>query len=64
MLTWLAGLACLVTLWTRFGAPADDNFTGSDPGQISRDGHIALPCPDLLKTFWCGCDERAILGSA
>ena len=26
LLTWILGVACLITLWTRFGAPAQDNF--------------------------------------
>jgi len=33
LIVWLAGVACLVTLWTRFGAPAQDNPGNSDPGQ-------------------------------
>ena len=33
VLAWIAGLACLVTLWTRFGAAAQNSFTGNDPGQ-------------------------------
>ena len=30
---WVAGVACLITLWMRFGAAADNSFTGSDPGR-------------------------------
>ena len=48
VLTWLAGLACLVTLWTRFGAPADDNFTGSDPGQALISQHFPRASGDTL----------------
>ena len=33
-------MACLITLWTRFGAPADDNFAGSDPGQTLLNQHF------------------------
>jgi uncharacterized membrane protein YdfJ with MMPL/SSD domain len=48
VLTWLAGLACLVTLWIRFGAPADDNFTGSDPGQALISQHFPRASGDTL----------------
>jgi uncharacterized membrane protein YdfJ with MMPL/SSD domain len=34
VLVWIAGVAALITLWTRFGAPAQNDFTGSDPGQV------------------------------
>ena len=33
VLAWIAGLACLVTLWMRFGAAAQNSFTSNDPGQ-------------------------------
>jgi len=33
LLAWLAGVACLITLFISYGAPARDNFTGRDPGQ-------------------------------
>ncbi len=37
---WLLGVACLITLWTQFGAPSQDNFTGSDPGQTLLNQHF------------------------
>src|ERR1035441_9437405 len=40
LLTWIVGVACLITLWTRFGAPAQDSFTGSDPGQTPLNQHF------------------------
>jgi len=33
MLAWIAGVACLITLWMRFGAPAQNSFAVNDPGQ-------------------------------
>ena len=33
LLAWLGGVACLITLFISYGAPARDNFTGRDPGQ-------------------------------
>src|SRR5262245_37555490 len=48
LLTWLAGVACLITLWTAFGAPAQDNFTGSDPGQALLNQHFPRQSGDTL----------------
>src|SRR5215470_18121234 len=48
LLTWIAGLACLVTLWTRFGAPADNTFTASDPGQTLLNQHFQRQSGDAL----------------
>ena len=45
---WLAGVACLITLWTRFGAPAQDNFSGSDPGQALLNKHFPHASGDTL----------------
>jgi putative drug exporter of the RND superfamily len=45
---WLAGVACLITLWTRFGAPAQDDFTGGDPGQALPSQHFRQPSGDTL----------------
>ena len=36
VLAWIAGVACLVTLWMRFGAAAQNSFTSNDPGQRGR----------------------------
>ncbi len=33
LIVWIAGTACLITLWIRFGAGYDNSFGGSDPGQ-------------------------------
>ncbi|MGH3274199.1 MAG: MMPL family transporter, partial [Streptosporangiaceae bacterium] len=48
VVTWLAGLACLITLWTRFGAPADDNFGTADPGQAVLNAHFHRQSGDAL----------------
>jgi uncharacterized membrane protein YdfJ with MMPL/SSD domain len=48
LFVWLAGVACLITLWTRFGAPAQDNFGGSDPGQALLNKHFPHASGDTL----------------
>jgi len=48
LLAWLAGVACLITLWTAFGAPAQDNYSGSDPGQALLDQHFHRQSGDTL----------------
>jgi putative drug exporter of the RND superfamily len=48
LLTWLAGVACLITLWAFYGAPAQDNFTGSDPGQALLNQHFHRAAGDTL----------------
>ncbi|HEY1643761.1 MAG TPA: MMPL family transporter [Streptosporangiaceae bacterium] len=48
VVAWLAGLACLITLWTRFGAPADDNFGTADPGQTLINAHFHRQSGDAL----------------
>jgi uncharacterized membrane protein YdfJ with MMPL/SSD domain len=48
LLGWLLGVACLITLWTRFGAPAQDNFAGSDPGQTLLNQHFPRQSGDTL----------------
>ena len=48
LFVWLAGVACLITLWTRFGAPAQDNFSGSDPGQSLLNKHFPHASGDSL----------------
>jgi uncharacterized membrane protein YdfJ with MMPL/SSD domain len=45
---WIVGLACLVTLWTRFGAGYDNNFSGSDPGQAILNAHFQRQSGDQL----------------
>jgi uncharacterized membrane protein YdfJ with MMPL/SSD domain len=45
---WLAGTACLIALWIRFGAPADNSFGGSDPGQAVLDAHFHRQSGDQL----------------
>ena len=47
-LTWIVGVACLITLWTRFGAPAQNSFTGSDPGQTLLNQHFHRQSGDTL----------------
>jgi uncharacterized membrane protein YdfJ with MMPL/SSD domain len=46
--TWLVGLACLITLWTRFGAPGDNNFGTADPGQTLLNQHFHRQSGDTL----------------
>ncbi len=48
LLVWIAGLACMITLWTRFGAAADDSFGGSDPGQALLNAHFHRQSGDVL----------------
>jgi len=48
VLVWIAGVAALITLWTRFGAAAQDDFTGSDPGQVLLNQHFARQSGDTL----------------
>ena len=48
LLTWIVGVACLITLWTRFGAPAQDSFSGSDPGQALLNEHFQRQSGDTL----------------
>ena len=58
LFVWLAGVACLITLWTRFGAPAQDNFSGSDPGQSLLNKHFPHASGDSLTL---AIDSRAPL---
>ena len=48
LVAWVIGVACLITLWTRFGAPAQDNFTGNDPGQTLLNQHFHRQSGDTL----------------
>jgi uncharacterized membrane protein YdfJ with MMPL/SSD domain len=48
VLAWVVGVACLVTLWMRFGAAAQNDFTGSDPGQTLLNEHFAPQSGDTL----------------
>ena len=48
VLVWVAGVAALITLWTRFGAAAQDDFAGSDPGQAVLNQHFARQSGDTL----------------
>jgi uncharacterized membrane protein YdfJ with MMPL/SSD domain len=45
---WIAGVACLITLWLQFGAAADNSFSGSDPGQALLNEHFAAQSGDTL----------------
>ncbi len=58
LFAWLAGVACLITLWTAFGAPAQDNFSGSDPGQSLLNKHFPHASGDTLTL---AIDSRAPL---
>ncbi len=46
--SWLVLVAALITLWTNFGAPAQDNFTGNDPGQTLLNQHFHRQSGDTL----------------
>jgi uncharacterized membrane protein YdfJ with MMPL/SSD domain len=48
VLGWVLGVACLIMLWTRFGAAAQDNFNGSDPGQTLLNEHFTAQSGDTL----------------
>ena len=48
LLTWIVAVAALITLWTRFGAAADNSFTGADPGQTLLNQHFARQSGDQL----------------
>ena len=48
VIAWIIGVACLITLWTMFGAPAQNNFTGSDPGQTLLNQHFHQQSGDTL----------------
>jgi uncharacterized membrane protein YdfJ with MMPL/SSD domain len=48
VVVWIAGVACLITLWTRFGAAADNSSSGSDPGQALLNEHFAAQSGDTL----------------
>ncbi len=48
LIGWLAGVACLITLWTMYGAAAQDNFAGSDPGQALLNQHFHRQSGDTL----------------
>jgi uncharacterized membrane protein YdfJ with MMPL/SSD domain len=41
-------VAVLITLWMRFGAAADNSFTGADPGQTLLNQHFARQSGDSL----------------
>jgi RND superfamily putative drug exporter len=45
---WLAGLACLITLWVQFGAPSATNFGTADPGQTLLNQHFHRQSGDTL----------------
>ena len=48
LLTWVVGVAVLITLWMRFGAAADNSFSGADPGQTLLNQHFARQSGDSL----------------
>ena len=48
LLTWVAGVTVLITLWMRFGAAADNSFSGADPGQTLLNQHFARQSGDSL----------------
>jgi RND superfamily putative drug exporter len=45
---WIAGVACLIVLWMQFGAPANNNFAGNDPGQSILNQHFPRQSGDTL----------------
>ncbi len=48
LLVWIAGLACLIALWTRFGGAPDDSFSTTDPGQSLLNAHFHRQAGDSL----------------
>jgi uncharacterized membrane protein YdfJ with MMPL/SSD domain len=48
VIVWLVGVACLITLWTRFGAPAQNSYGGGDPGQSLLNKHFHRSSGDSL----------------
>ena len=48
LFTWIIGVACLITLWLQFGAPALNTFNSSDPGQTVLDQHFPRASGDTL----------------
>jgi uncharacterized membrane protein YdfJ with MMPL/SSD domain len=48
IVAWLAGLACLLTLWVQFGAPSSDSFGTADPGQTLLNQHFHRQSGDTL----------------
>ena len=48
IVAWLAGLACLITLWIQFGAPSSNNFGTADPGQTLLNQHFHQQSGDTL----------------
>jgi RND superfamily putative drug exporter len=48
LLSWLLGVACLITLWTRFGAAPDNSFGATDRGQTLLNQHFHRQSGDTL----------------
>jgi RND superfamily putative drug exporter len=48
LVAWIVGVACLIMLWMQFGAPADNSFSGSDPGQAILNKHFPRQSGDAL----------------
>jgi uncharacterized membrane protein YdfJ with MMPL/SSD domain len=48
LFAWIAGLICLIALWTQFGAAAQNTFNGSDPGQTLLNQHFPRQSGDTL----------------
>ena len=61
---WIAGVACLITLWMQFGAAADNSFTGSDPGQALLNEHFAAQSGDTLTLAIGSADKITSPGGA
>ena len=48
LISWVVGVACLITLWLQFGAAALNTFDSSDPGQAVLNQHFARAAGDTL----------------
>jgi RND superfamily putative drug exporter len=48
LVSWVVVVGVLITLWTRFGAAADNAFTGSDPGQALLNQYFHRQSGDTL----------------
>jgi uncharacterized membrane protein YdfJ with MMPL/SSD domain len=61
LIVWLVGVACLITLWIRFNAPALSSYGSSDPGQSLLNKHFPHASGDSLTL---AIESSAPVGSA
>lgn len=56
LIAWIAGVACLITLWMRFGAAADNSLGGKRPRPVGAER--AFP-PQLRRPADAGDPQRS-----